>query len=632
RSASNRRERVAQLVREHRKEFVPALLVLASRVRFVVERGHAKPGGYEPGRGRQTRAILDIERPSSCEPDDEPGLPSAGSMKTQRQYGGLVRVRRFRDALRDRLHAHGSARAGLERPRRCTPGKRGLDVLRQRPGGTGERYATGLVDEIDEREWNVADVRGERRRRPLAGPAKRIRPRDVVQLAERREPRTRHDGSRPLGADAEYAYRRSPVVSDRCQRERAVELALPPVLSCDDPALLGNDRGARIEHVGDLGADRVPDSLAPFCRRPAARALPSGEAAARAAAQIAELRPPPDASRRGVRKHQAQHGLQAFRPCRRRPERGRRPIAGLHEPARPTAGVEKPSGFRSRLDGCDMRRATCGRSTIRSVHVWVSKSSLAGEMKQVACQMRTGGEVGEDRQARVGRNAECVGRATSGVGRAACRRRAFTRHTSCLSRQFLRAAQRVWTMAQRAEAMGAMRSEGPETRAALLRRMDAYWRAANYLSVGQIYLLDNPLLREPLRLEHIKPRLLGHWGTTPGLNFIYVHLNRIIRERDVDMIYVTGPGHGGPALVANTWLEGTYSELYPEVSLDEEGMRLLFRQFSFPGGIPSHTAPETPGSINEGGELGYSLAHAYGAVFDNPSLIAACVIGDGEAE
>jgi len=162
--------------------------------------------------------------------------------------------------------------------------------------------------------------------------------------------------------------------------------------------------------------------------------------------------------------------------------------------------------------------------------------------------------------------------------------------------------------------------------------MDAYWRAANYLSVGQIYLLDNPLLREPLRLEHIKPRLLGHWGTTPGLNFIYVHLNRIIRERDVDMIYVTGPGHGGPALVANTWLEGTYSELYPEVSLDEEGMRLLFRQFSFPGGIPSHTAPETPGSINEGGELGYSLAHAYGAVFDNPSLIAACVIGDGEAE
>ncbi|HEX6992668.1 MAG TPA: phosphoketolase family protein [Gammaproteobacteria bacterium] len=162
--------------------------------------------------------------------------------------------------------------------------------------------------------------------------------------------------------------------------------------------------------------------------------------------------------------------------------------------------------------------------------------------------------------------------------------------------------------------------------------MDAYWRAANYLSVGQIYLLDNPLLKEPLRLEHVKPRLLGHWGTTPGLNFIYVHLNRIIRERDVDMIFVTGPGHGGPALVANTWLEGTYSELYPEVSLDEEGMRLLFRQFSFPGGIPSHTAPETPGSINEGGELGYSLAHAYGAAFDNPDLIVACVIGDGEAE
>jgi len=187
-------------------------------------------------------------------------------------------------------------------------------------------------------------------------------------------------------------------------------------------------------------------------------------------------------------------------------------------------------------------------------------------------------------------------------------------------------------MAQRAQAIGEERSDNHEARVALLRRMDAYWRAANYLSVGQIYLLDNPLLREPLRLEHVKPRLLGHWGTTPGLNFIYVHLNRIIRERDVDLIFVTGPGHGGPALVANTWLEGTYSELYPEVSLDEEGMRLLFKQFSFPGGIPSHTAPETPGSINEGGELGYSLAHAFGAAFDNPDLTVACVIGDGEAE
>jgi xylulose-5-phosphate/fructose-6-phosphate phosphoketolase len=166
----------------------------------------------------------------------------------------------------------------------------------------------------------------------------------------------------------------------------------------------------------------------------------------------------------------------------------------------------------------------------------------------------------------------------------------------------------------------------------LLRRMDAYFRAANYLSVGQIYLMDNPLLREPLKLEHIKPRLLGHWGTTPGLNFVYVHLNRVIKARGLDMIYITGPGHGGPAVVANTWLEGTYSELYPEVSLDTEGMRRLFKQFSFPGGIPSHAAAETPGSINEGGELGYSLAHAYGAVFDNPDLIAACVVGDGEAE
>ncbi len=166
----------------------------------------------------------------------------------------------------------------------------------------------------------------------------------------------------------------------------------------------------------------------------------------------------------------------------------------------------------------------------------------------------------------------------------------------------------------------------------LLQRMDAYWRAANYLSIGQIYLYDNPLLREPLAPEHIKPRLLGHWGTTPGQNFIYVHLNRIIRKFDLDMIYVAGPGHGGPALVANTYLEGTYSEVYPEVSQDAQGMQRLFKQFSFPGGIPSHVAPETPGSIHEGGELGYSLSHAYGAVFDNPDLMVACVIGDGEAE
>jgi xylulose-5-phosphate/fructose-6-phosphate phosphoketolase len=165
-----------------------------------------------------------------------------------------------------------------------------------------------------------------------------------------------------------------------------------------------------------------------------------------------------------------------------------------------------------------------------------------------------------------------------------------------------------------------------------LRVIDAWWRAANYLSVGQIYLLDNPLLREPLRPEHIKPRLLGHWGTTPGLNFIYVHMNRAIRRRDLDTIYVIGPGHGGPGLVANAWLEGTYSERYPSVSLDAEGMRLLFRQFSFPGGVPSHVAPETPGSIHEGGELGYSLMHAQGAALDNPGLVVCCVVGDGEAE
>jgi xylulose-5-phosphate/fructose-6-phosphate phosphoketolase len=166
----------------------------------------------------------------------------------------------------------------------------------------------------------------------------------------------------------------------------------------------------------------------------------------------------------------------------------------------------------------------------------------------------------------------------------------------------------------------------------LLSKMDAYWRAANYLSVGQIYLMDNPLLRSPLVLEHVKPRLLGHWGTTPGLNFVYVHLNRAIVERDLSVLYVTGPGHGGPGLVANTYLEGTYSEVYPHISRDEEGMRRLFRQFSFPGGVPSHVAPETPGSIHEGGELGYSLSHAFGAAFDNPQLLVACVVGDGEAE
>jgi xylulose-5-phosphate/fructose-6-phosphate phosphoketolase len=165
-----------------------------------------------------------------------------------------------------------------------------------------------------------------------------------------------------------------------------------------------------------------------------------------------------------------------------------------------------------------------------------------------------------------------------------------------------------------------------------LRRMDAYWRAANYLSVAQIYLLANPLLRDPLEPAHVKPRLLGHFGTTPGLNLIYVHLNRAIRERDLDAIYVTGPGHGGPAVVANAYLEGTYSELYPHVSRDVAGLSELVRQFSFPGGIPSHAAPEVPGSIHEGGELGYALAHAFGAAFDNPELVVACVVGDGEAE
>ena len=180
-------------------------------------------------------------------------------------------------------------------------------------------------------------------------------------------------------------------------------------------------------------------------------------------------------------------------------------------------------------------------------------------------------------------------------------------------------------------ANGEAAAQGPLS-AAELKVIDAYWRAANYLSVGQIYLLDNPLLAEPLRLEHVKPRLLDHWGTTPGLNFIYAHMNRAIQRHDLSAIFITGPGHGGPAVVAHTYLEGSYSELYPAVSQDAEGMKRLFRQFSFPGGVPSHASPETPGSINEGGELGYALSHAYGAVFDNPDLIACCVVGDGEAE
>src|SRR3979411_2093154 len=165
-----------------------------------------------------------------------------------------------------------------------------------------------------------------------------------------------------------------------------------------------------------------------------------------------------------------------------------------------------------------------------------------------------------------------------------------------------------------------------------LRKIDAYWRAANYLSIGQIYLYANPLLREPLKIEHVKPRLLGHWGTTPGLNFVYAHFNRLIKKYDLKVINITGPGHGGPGIVANTYLEGTYTELYPHIQQNEEGLKRLFKQFSFPGGIPSHAAPETPGSIHEGGELGYALVHAYGAVFDNPDLLACCVVGDGEAE
>jgi xylulose-5-phosphate/fructose-6-phosphate phosphoketolase len=185
---------------------------------------------------------------------------------------------------------------------------------------------------------------------------------------------------------------------------------------------------------------------------------------------------------------------------------------------------------------------------------------------------------------------------------------------------------------KRKKRTGSRRRVSPGFSAAEIAALDRYWRAANYLSVGQIYLLDNPLLIRPLTLDHIKPRLLGHWGTTPGLNFIYAHLNRVIRQHDLNMLYIAGPGHGGPGIVANVYLEGTYSEVYPDISRDAEGLKKLFKQFSFPGGIPSHVAPETPGSIHEGGELGYAVSHAYGAAFDNPDLIVACVVGDGEAE
>src|SRR5499433_2891769 len=183
-----------------------------------------------------------------------------------------------------------------------------------------------------------------------------------------------------------------------------------------------------------------------------------------------------------------------------------------------------------------------------------------------------------------------------------------------------------------AEAVSGISDSNSPLSAEELLKIDSYWRAANYLSVGQIYLYRNPLLREPLKLEHLKPRLLGHWGTTPGLNFIYVHLNRIIINYDLNAIYICGPGHGGPGMVANTYLEGSYSEFYTNIQQNEDGMLKLFKQFSFPGGIPSHAAPETPGSIHEGGELGYALMHACGAAFDNPDLLVCCVVGDGESE
>src|SRR5262245_36828857 len=213
---------------------------------------------------------------------------------------------------------------------------------------------------------------------------------------------------------------------------------------------------------------------------------------------------------------------------------------------------------------------------------------------------------------------------TSTSARSACSRSA-TRRGRCRTERRAARVEVVETAA------GLDTQAGPLAREEL-RLLDAYWRAANYLSVGQIFLLDNPLLREPLRPDHVKPRLLGHFGTTPGLNLVYAHLNRAIRARDLDAIYVTGPGHGGPGLVANAYMEGTYGEVYPHIGPDEEGLRTLFRQFSFPGGVPSHVAPETPGSIHEGGELGYALAHAFGAAFDNPGLVVACVVGDGEAE
>src|SRR5436190_4767453 len=333
--------------------------------------------------------------------------------------------------------------------------------------------------------------------------------------------------------------------------------------------------------------------------------------------------------RHGIRCASIAARVSAVRPAESTPERGRR--AHVADPRQNARGEHARRASSWNHDSRRPRLRRRGRQASPRGERWRLRDRArdAGARARRLRARRTGGRppaaarvrrgLRRPRRPRHARDRGRSGRAGRRLGSVRpCRRRSSLRR--------LRAAERARDLRQGAAVSG---SEAAERE---LHLLDSYWRAANYLSVGQIYLLDNPLLRQPLEAEHVKPRLLGHFGTTPGLNFVYAHLNRAIKARDLSALYVTGPGHGGPGLVANAYLEGTYSELYPDVSEDEDGLRALFRQFSFPGGIPSHVAPETPGSIHEGGELGYALSYAFGAAFDNPELLVTCVVGDGEAE
>ena len=338
---------------------------------------------------------------------------------------------------------------------------------------------------------------------------------------------------------------------------------------------------------------------------------------------------PRQMTRRAVRPH----GQRRIGPARRfgdQLRRARPAGARRRRPAR-GRGARRCSATRRRSGSAPTRPRSAGSTR------WSSPAASARTRRASASGSARGSAFSASRSTprRNAQDAPLISPAAARVARARHPHRRGTDdreigHSSAPPRRRSRRPCRS-TVTRRPAPLSTMTTTTPLT-PQLLKRIDAYWRAANYLSVGQIYLYDNPLLKRPLALGDVKRMLLGHWGTTPGQNFIYAHLNRVIRQYDLDMIYISGPGHGGPAVVANTYLEGTYSEVYPDISQDEAGLRRLFRQFSFPGGIPSHASPECPGSIHEGGELGYSLSHAFGAVFDNPDLIVACVVGDGEAE